>query len=154
MKPVEVTEINCCHAYCIAALLEIPFEEVPAFFHGSNNGKYWDINKQINWLRKQGYGLIGVMWDKFLEGGMYPMIPEVYCIVSGKTPCGLMHAVICDTVNPTDEQGRRMIAFNLIYDCAQTNRSLDLVWPFIDKGVESVEFLFPLTNKVYSGRIH
>lgn len=154
MKPVEVTEINCCHAYCIAALLEIPFEEVPNYFKGSQNGELWNNRKQIKWLKNRGYGVVGVLWDKIVDGGMCPIIPEVYCIVSGKTPAGTMHAVICETTETTDEQGRDMTGYVLIYDCAQTNHSLDMVWPFIDKGIDTVEFLLPLTSKVYSGRLH
>lgn len=151
MKPVPVEEVNCCHAYCIAALLEIPFYQVPDCFKGSQNGTLWDHHKQIKWLKKQGYASICLMWPKMEIEGVGPIINGVYCIMGGKTPHGTLHAVICQTNNHVDDKGRDVVLYELVYDCNQYTK--DLVWPFIDKGIDSVDFLIPLTDKVYSGRI-
>lgn len=81
-------EGNCFPA-CLASILEIPIEGIPNF--QSENGEWYFNYKK--WFRRRGLDLLalnGNSWPKDMIG----YCPQVYAIVSGKTPRGLDHATV------------------------------------------------------------
>ena len=82
-----------CMAACVASILEIDLADVPRCFDGrtADDEDAWDRDAQLRWLAGRGYGAIEF---KLLTGVMWPPTPGIYCIVTGRSPRGTMHAVV------------------------------------------------------------
>ena len=89
MKKVYQTKFgkegNCFPA-CLASILEIGIDEIPNF--QEPQGEWYTLYKK--WLNRYSLDLIALLnWDDQPKN-----CPEVYSIVSGKSPRGLQHATV------------------------------------------------------------
>ena len=101
MTPVFQTKFGKgqgnCFAACLASLLDLSIEEVPNFCHEERNNTYW-MRKVQKWLLKYDLGIVSLNFYKLedmkeaIKIGNFPK--NVYYIISGQSPRGLLHAVI------------------------------------------------------------
>ena len=78
-----------CFTACVASLLGLELEDVPCF---------WTDDKGMScsakeWLKRQGYVWWELKWDREDLGTQHEPVPA---IVTGKSPRGVMHAIICE----------------------------------------------------------
>lgn len=90
MRPVDQTKFgrphgNCLPA-CIASLLHLEVDDVPAVCEDESGD--W-LDRLASWLRPRGLAPL------LIAGAPPPMLDDVFCIVSGKSPRGdFLHATV------------------------------------------------------------
>lgn len=121
MKPVHQNIFgspngNCFQA-CVASIFELPLEDVPHFCGYKNKHWFQDIQR---WMNERGFFYFPVCFSETnLEyETLYPILPDVLCIASGKSPRGNFNHSVVGVI-------RSGYDFRILYDPHPDNTGLD-----------------------------
>ena len=99
-----------CFSACIASLMGVSLSDVPCFWEQDGDRKRRvDMSQSAKrWLRECGYVWWELKWDRDDLGTQHDPVPS---IVSGESPRGIMHAIVCEffTMPDTKQHAVQMI---------------------------------------------
>jgi len=122
-----------CFSACIASLMGLRLEDVPCFWDDDRgDSRRADMSDSAKaWLKSQGYVYWELRWDGEL-GCQHEPCP---CILSGRSPRGIMHAVVGEffIIDDGDMKGHHGV--QMIHDPHPSKAGI--------KEVEWIGFLLP-----------
>lgn len=133
MKPVSQIDPSTtgdCFRACLASILEADHEEIPDFCKWQG-----DWHSLMNdWFAKRGLCILTV---QIVDGMPWNPLPgNPWAIFVGKTPSGVLHAVVGRCEGPD---------FAIVHDPHPNQGGIDLV--------ESVTFIVPLDPAVFKAQL-
>lgn len=118
-----------CFSACIASLMGISLTDVPCFWDDDKGDrtKRADISDNARqWLKDQGYVFWELRWDREELGCQHEPCP---CILSGKSPRGVMHAVVGEFFTIEDGEMKGHHAAQMIHDPHPSNVGIkEILW--------------------------